>query len=45
MDSEEITAEIAELRRKLAARENKPGFKANAELLKYVIAGLEAQIA
>lgn len=34
---------LEELRRKLAARENKPNFKTNVEELKAEIARLEAQ--
>lgn len=36
-------SEIEELRRKLTARENKPGFRANVEAIKQRIAELEAQ--
>lgn len=35
--------ELETLKRKLAARENKPGFKANVEALKKRIAELESE--
>ena len=35
--------ELEDLKRKLAAREGKPGYRANAEALKQRIAELEAQ--
>lgn len=41
MTPEEITARIADLKAKLARRENQPGFKANAEAIRDEIARLE----
>jgi hypothetical protein len=45
MDEAEIRAALAELRRKLAKREDQPGFAANAAALKARIAQLEAMLA
>lgn len=39
-----LEVELADAKRKLAAREGKPGYTANVELLKGVIAALEAQL-
>lgn len=36
-------ADLEDLKRKLAAREGKPGYRANVEALKQRIAELEAQ--
>lgn len=38
-----VEQELADLKRRLAARGNQPGFKANVEALKYRIAELEAK--
>lgn len=47
MTEEELAAlavELEDAKRKLAAREGKPGYSANVDLLKSVIVVLEAQL-